>query len=175
MRYRVGARQWSEEFEVHRDPLAREWSIEDGEKNRHSLQVVPIESRTVLRLIYRGTTHVLTLLPGNRPGRTLRYVLDDEYFELNVQDPIDLITELLTAGQDSRGEEELRSVMPGIIREVLVAEGDTVSVDQPLFILEAMKMENEVRSPRAGKVRSIHAEKGASVGTDDLLAILASE
>ncbi len=172
MRYRVAGEGWKEEYEVRCDPMARDWIIQDAEKEEHELLVQPLESRSVIRIIYQGTTHVLTILPGNRPGRTLRFVLDDEYFELNVQDPIDIITELLGTSEDSTGKRELRSVMPGIIRKVLVAEGATVALDEPLFILEAMKMENEVRSPMAGVVQRLHASEGSTVGTDELLAVL---
>ena len=58
----------------------------------------------------------------------------------------------------------LKSVMPGVVVQLLVAEGDTVEKDQPLLILEAMKMQNEIASPRAGTVKSIHVQEGEAVG-----------
>ncbi len=46
----------------------------------------------------------------------------------------------------------LLSPMPGRIRRVLVAQGDTVTRGQVLLILEAMKMEHAIRSPRDGRL-----------------------
>jgi len=54
---------------------------------------------------------------------------------------------------------EIKSSLPGQISSILVKEGDTVAKDQPLLILESMKMENEVLSPKAGTVEKVHVEK----------------
>ena len=44
--------------------------------------------------------------------------------------------------------------------KVLVNVGDTVSENQPLLILEAMKMENEIVAGKAGTVTGIHVTQG---------------
>jgi pyruvate carboxylase subunit B len=59
--------------------------------------------------------------------------------------------------------------MPGIIVEVLVAEGDQVSAGDPILVTEAMKMETEVQAPIAGTVKSVHVKKGDSVNPDEAL------
>ena len=53
--------------------------------------------------------------------------------------------------------------MPGVILEVSVKEGDTVSAGQKAAVLEAMKMENEIQAESAGTVTKIHVAKGDSV------------
>jgi biotin carboxyl carrier protein len=62
--------------------------------------------------------------------------------------------------------------MPGIVREVLVAEGDEVAAKAPLLVLEAMKMQNEVRADRPGCVAKIHAGPGTTVAKGDALVTL---
>ena len=42
------------------------------------------------------------------------------------------------------GADAMPAPMPGTVLKVLVNVGDTVSENQPLLILEAMKMENEI-------------------------------
>lgn len=59
--------------------------------------------------------------------------------------------------------------MPGSILKVLVNVGDEVQENQPLLILEAMKMENEVVSNHAGKVTSISVNVGETVNAGDAL------
>ncbi len=57
----------------------------------------------------------------------------------------------------------VKAVMPGVVVEVNVAEGDVVAEGQPLLILEAMKMQNEIGAPGEGRVKRIHVEQGVAV------------
>jgi biotin carboxyl carrier protein len=59
--------------------------------------------------------------------------------------------------------------MPGLVLEVLVSVGDTVSAGTPLIKIEAMKMENEIPAPTKGKVKEILVKKGDRVATDEAL------
>ena len=59
--------------------------------------------------------------------------------------------------------------MPGVIFDVLVSEGQKVEADQPVLILEAMKMENEILAPEAGTVKKVAVKKGDSVEAEALL------
>jgi biotin carboxyl carrier protein len=63
----------------------------------------------------------------------------------------------------AQGQGEVRAVMPGVVKELRVAEGAAVALHQPLLVLEAMKMENEIRAPRAGVVRALHVRAGQAV------------
>ena len=70
------------------------------------------------------------------------------------------------------GGEKVNSPMPGNILDVKVKAGDAVKAGQPLFILEAMKMENEIPAPRDGKVAQVLVNKGAVVNTGEALCVL---
>ncbi|HES5648711.1 TPA: acetyl-CoA carboxylase biotin carboxyl carrier protein subunit [Streptococcus pyogenes] len=59
------------------------------------------------------------------------------------------------------------SPMPGTILKVLVAVGDQVTENQPLLILEAMKMENEIVASSAGTITAIHVGQGQVVNPGD--------
>jgi biotin carboxyl carrier protein len=67
---------------------------------------------------------------------------------------------------------EVKSPIPGLIVKVLVEEGEEVEVDQPLVILEAMKMENEIRAPREGGVKEVRVSPGVQVGQGEVLVVL---
>ncbi len=64
--------------------------------------------------------------------------------------------------------------MPGSVLKVMVKKGDKVKFDQPLVIIEAMKMENEVRAPRDGIIEKIVVEEGMQVGSGDNLILFES-
>lgn len=65
------------------------------------------------------------------------------------------------------GADAIPSPMPGTILKVLVAVGDQVAENQPLLILEAMKMENEIVASSAGTVSAIHVSPGQVVNPGD--------
>jgi biotin carboxyl carrier protein len=73
----------------------------------------------------------------------------------------------------SKGGGTIKSVMSGVVVEVLVAEGDAVEEGQPLLILEAMKMQNEIAAPAAGTVKRIHVSEAQVVGGGEKLVDLA--
>ncbi|MBO1300202.1 MULTISPECIES: acetyl-CoA carboxylase biotin carboxyl carrier protein subunit [unclassified Enterococcus] len=67
------------------------------------------------------------------------------------------------------GADAMASPMPGTISRILVSIGEVVEVNQPLMILEAMKMENEIVAGKAGKVTGIHIGQGEMVNPGDPL------
>ena len=69
--------------------------------------------------------------------------------------------------------EVVTAPMPGTVTKILVKSGDAVTENQPLMILEAMKMENEIVSPKAGTVGDIIATLNQSVNSGDgLISII---
>ena len=62
--------------------------------------------------------------------------------------------------------------LQGSVSRILVKEGDTVTSDTPLFIIEAMKMESTITSPMLGKVKKIHLPERTLVEQDDLIVEL---
>jgi len=67
---------------------------------------------------------------------------------------------------------EIKAPVLGKILKILKNIGDAVEENEPIFVLEAMKMENDVVSPIAGKVLSINVSDGQDVEPGDLLAVV---
>ncbi|MFQ7700303.1 MAG: biotin/lipoyl-containing protein [Christensenellaceae bacterium] len=67
--------------------------------------------------------------------------------------------------------EKVVSPFPGLIKNLLVAEGAQVKKDQPILVLEAMKMDNDITAPCDGTV-SFCVTKGANVESDTVLAVI---
>lgn len=63
------------------------------------------------------------------------------------------------------------SPFPGLIKNLLVANGASVKKDQPILVLEAMKMDNDITAPCDGVV-SFNVAKGANVESDAVLAVI---
>ena len=63
------------------------------------------------------------------------------------------------------------SPFPGLIKNVLVQNGAQVKKDQPILVLEAMKMDNDITAPCDGVV-TVNVTKGANVESDAVLAVI---
>lgn len=57
-------------------------------------------------------------------------------------------------------DDAMGAPMPGTLLKILVNVGDTVKENQPVMILEAMKMENEIVASHDGTVTGIHVSQG---------------
>ncbi|MGH6813096.1 MAG: acetyl/propionyl/methylcrotonyl-CoA carboxylase subunit alpha [Methylocella sp.] len=70
------------------------------------------------------------------------------------------------AGAERRGEPPGRftSPMPGRIAALLVAPGAKVEANQPVLVLEAMKMEHMLRAPTGGILKEFKFQLGDQVG-----------
>jgi len=81
-----------------------------------------------------------------------------------------------TAGDAGRsgGSGRLTAPMPGRIVKVAVDEGQHVVQNQPLVVLEAMKMEHVVEAPHAGVVAAIRVQTGQQVAAGQRLLTLGS-
>ncbi len=89
--------------------------------------------------------------------------------EVEVLDPL---THLARQGSASRSHDGLKQVtayMPGRVVDILVQEGDEVTVGQGLVVLEAMKMENEIQAERSGVVKKVFVSAGQPVEGGDPL------
>ncbi len=62
--------------------------------------------------------------------------------------------------------------MQGTIVKVHRKAGDRVDSDEPLCVLEAMKMENELKAPVAGEIVDLRMRPGDAVSTGQVLAVI---
>lgn len=64
---------------------------------------------------------------------------------------------------------EIGSPLQGRLTKVLVEPGDKVKKNQPLFTIEAMKMESTITANSEGVVKAVHLTGGAMVESEDLV------
>ncbi len=69
------------------------------------------------------------------------------------------------------GGEKLLSPFPGLIKNLLVENGAKVTKNQPVVVLEAMKMDNDITAPCDGTI-TFAVAKGTNVETGTILAVI---
>lgn len=72
----------------------------------------------------------------------------------------------------SASEGTVLAPIPGSIMEVYVSAGDIVKAGQPLFKMEAMKMENEINARLDGTVAAVSISSGDTVNQGDELMVI---
>ncbi|MEK7690078.1 MAG: biotin/lipoyl-containing protein [Bdellovibrionota bacterium] len=70
------------------------------------------------------------------------------------------------------GPKRLKAQMPGRIVRIHLKPGDPVEKDQPVLVMEAMKMENEIRATASGQILRISVQVGQTVETGAELAAI---
>jgi 3-methylcrotonyl-CoA carboxylase alpha subunit len=67
---------------------------------------------------------------------------------------------------------ELRALMPGLIVDVRVSQGDTLEKGATVLVLEAMKTQQPFVAPFNGTVKELSVAKGDQVNDGQLLALI---
>ena len=122
------------------------------------LQVDPLGLHTLIM------NHQSYELVVEEQQRGYRVTIGSNTFAVDVADERQLRMESSRADVSAGdGDLPITAPIPGLVVKILVEEGQTVALNDPLVILEAMKMENEIRAPREGVVRDISVQVGQSV------------
>jgi biotin carboxyl carrier protein len=165
--------------------MRRYRALVDGEELTVSVEE---ETRDALRVSVAGSVHrvdIAEVVPG-----WYSLVLDGQCYDLGVRSRgarwtlivggETYVVEIGGAGPTSRiGRDsharragDVRAPMPGLVVDVRVTDGAQVTEDEPLIIMEAMKMQMEIRAPYAGTIRRVHVASGQEVAEGQALATL---
>lgn len=75
---------------------------------------------------------------------------------------------------EEMGERVITSPLPGTVTKIHVKEGEEIEKNQPLIVIESMKMENLIVSPLKGVVSRIFVSEGKLVNGNEALAEIKS-
>ena len=130
-------------LDLPQGPVAAEMREDEG----GALLLVDGVSRR-LRVVRRGAE--LTVIFGGRNHVVTR------------EDP------LAPPRSETAGSERVTAPIPGRIARVMVEPGALVEINDPLVVIEAMKMELTLRSPRAGRIAEVRhgADEMVEEGTE---------
>ncbi len=131
----------------------------------------------------KGRFHILKnnksfnaeLVEIDRVKKQFTIKVNNTTYELELEDKYDMLLQKL--GMDAIGASavsDLLAPMPGLVLSTAVSAGDTVKKDDPLVVLEAMKMENVLKSPIDGVIKEVSVNSGDTVEKNQTLIIFES-
>ncbi len=120
-------------------------------------------------LVRNGRSHRVLVLKEDKENGTIRLRIGAHTYTVQTQDDRSRLMETLGLDQAALKVKEIKAPMPGMVLNILVKPGDAVKKNDPVLVLEAMKMENLIKAPGDAVVAMIHAEKGKPVEKGQLL------
>jgi pyruvate carboxylase len=127
----------------------------------------------------KGKSHMVKLVGISKIDENgMRHVIfevDGFRREVKVEDKnaVSVSAKAKTEMADAENPFHIGAGIPGKIIEILVKEGDAVSENQPLLVVEAMKMETQMVAPFDGVVSRILVKADQQVESNELLMELA--
>ncbi|MAF91258.1 MAG: acetyl-CoA carboxylase biotin carboxyl carrier protein subunit [Bdellovibrionaceae bacterium] len=119
-----------------------------------------------ISFLFEGDSYMVDVV-GN--GISYTVYTRGSYRDIPIYNDEMLLHESLKAGDSLGGPNQLAAGMPGKIVKIMVEEGQRLKQDQPILIMEAMKMENEIRAPREIVVDQIKVAIDDNVETGSVM------
>jgi pyruvate carboxylase len=123
-----------------------------------------------------GKTIIVKLLsvsiPNDEGKRTVFFKVNGENRYVEILDKSLNITKKEHVKIDTEDTNQIGAPLQGSLYKVLVKQGDSIKENDPLFVIEAMKMETTVTAHKKGKIKSITLGEGQMVKQDDLVITL---
>jgi len=133
-----------------------------------TLKILVMDSRGV-EFVLDQKYHTVKYLDSSTAKMNL--VVDGVSMQLNMHSNLDEIV-YKNSGGGGGGDSELslRSQIPGKVVSISVEEGSSVKKDDPIVVLESMKMQITVKSHKDGTIKSIKVKEGGTVAKNDVIA-----
>ena len=145
------------------------WELAIPNEEVLALDVVKLKGKKY-HLLENNQSYQGEIVATNFNKRTYTVKVNGSVYEVSVENQLDqLIKNMGFSTGTSKNVKLIKAPMPGVVLGVNVEVGQTVSEDDALLILEAMKMESTLVSPSNGVVKNIAASSGETVEKGQLL------
>ncbi|APU09264.1 pyruvate carboxylase [Cellulophaga lytica] len=124
----------------------------------------------------RGKNVLVSLMLKGEPDEngyvSIFFKINGQLRNVMVKDKAVKVIKAQNVKIDKDNPKEIGAPLQGLLSNVLVKKGQEVKKNQPLFVIEAMKMETTVTATAEGVVDKIQLTGGALVNSDDLVLVL---
>ena len=169
----LGTDAGDKNFKIEINETRRSWKLnlqEEGhdwvryEISKDEYKIV----ENIINLIWGGSSYVLDVYGS---GIDYSVYTRSSYRNVRIYNDEALLHESLKKGGQMGGGDNLVAGMPGKIVKIMVEKGEVLKQNQPVLIMEAMKMENEMRATAAVRVKDILVKPADSVEAGQTLVV----
>ena len=132
------------------------------------LDILKIKDGT-LSVIRNNRSFSVDLIRLDHESKSLTIMVDGITYDLEIKDRFDQLLNQLGMNSSTKTVKDFKAPMPGKVLDVMIKTGDTLVKDQPMLILEAMKMENVLKAPADVVVKSVTVDPGVTVEKNHVL------
>jgi biotin carboxyl carrier protein len=138
-----------------------------------SLYAVTVAGRTyTVRALARRGSVITFEIEGQEYSSVIKPHTQVASAPVTVAPILDERESTTTSSARATAQSEVKAPLPGIISDMKVKVGDTISAGATLLVIEAMKMENPIKAPRDGVIKTVEVKKGQDVQHGALLITL---
>jgi len=126
--------------------------------------------------IDKGKTLLISLDSVGRPNDegmvTVYFKVNGQARIVKIKDATITVESVVHAKAEKENANHIGAPLQGMLSEILVKPGDKVTKNQPLFIIEAMKMETTITAISDGIIDQLPLLAGVMVNADDLVVVV---
>ena len=146
-----------------------EWSFDMDANALISYDMARMGENSI-HVLREHQSYKTAILKADFHAKSYRVAVNGKPYDVRIADLLDgLISDMGFELGSARNISQIEAPMPGLILDIQVKQGDSVSEGDPLLVLEAMKMENVILSPREGVIKKVAVSKGMAVDKKHLL------
>jgi len=145
------------------------WDFEVSKSAIQNLDITSSE-KNLYHVLQKNKSFQTEITTSNFDKKEYDVKVNGTVYSVKIADELDqLITKMGFSLGTSKNVKLVKAPMPGLVLEVNVKVGQEVLENDPLLVLEAMKMESTLVSPSNGIVKSIEIKNGETVDKGQLL------
>lgn len=117
-----------------------------------------------------GQVHRVLVLKEDPENNSMRIRIGTGTYTVAMEDEHERLVRALGLDKVAGAAvKDLKAPMPGLVLQILVKPGDVVKKNDPVLVLEAMKMENVIKSPGDATIKEIMVQERVAVEKGQLL------
>ena len=145
------------------------WQFNISDKDLLATDIVKLKE-SKYHILQENKSFQASVEEADFSNREYSVKINGTVYRVSIQNKLDqLIKNMGFVTKPSKNVKLIKAPMPGLVLDVLVKVGQTVSENDPLLVLEAMKMESTIASPSGGLVKFIAINSNETVEKGQLL------
>ncbi len=168
--YLMYPKVWKESYEKH-----KEYGDISKIPTKNFFYGMELMEETIIEIAH-GKSIIVKLLsigPADKEGkRTVFFKVNGQTRNVEILDHSLHVEKKENKKADTANTNHLAAPLQGKLSKIFIQKGQKVQKNEPLFVIEAMKMETTITASKESKILDIVLQEGSMVNSEDLVLVL---